>query len=71
MIEAKRIFFFSIIATFLGFNLSAKPHTDSIPSFTQFVDPYIGTGFHGHVFMGASVPLGAVYGERRNGQRSV
>jgi predicted alpha-1,2-mannosidase len=27
---------------------------------TQYVDPYIGTGFHGHVFVGASVPFGAV-----------
>ncbi|HEV2354950.1 MAG TPA: hypothetical protein VGR89_11940, partial [Puia sp.] len=24
------------------------------------VDPYIGTGAHGHVFLGASVPYGAV-----------
>ncbi|MEZ2335778.1 GH92 family glycosyl hydrolase [Mucilaginibacter sp. RCC_168] len=29
-------------------------------SLTQYVDPYIGTGFHGHVFVGASVPFGAV-----------
>jgi predicted alpha-1,2-mannosidase len=27
---------------------------------TQFVDPFIGTGFHGHVFLGANVPFGAV-----------
>ena len=27
---------------------------------TQYVDPFIGTGFHGHVFMGANVPFGAV-----------
>ncbi|MGI4760864.1 MAG: GH92 family glycosyl hydrolase [Janthinobacterium lividum] len=27
---------------------------------TQYVDPYIGTGFHGHVFLGANVPFGAV-----------
>ena len=26
----------------------------------NYVDPYIGTGFHGHVFMGANVPFGAV-----------
>lgn len=29
-------------------------------SFTSYVDPYIGTGGHGHVFLGASVPFGAV-----------
>src|SRR6476661_4213729 len=28
--------------------------------FSRYVDPYIGTGFHGHVFAGASVPFGAV-----------
>lgn len=28
--------------------------------YTQYVDPYIGTGFHGHVFLGAHVPFGAV-----------
>jgi predicted alpha-1,2-mannosidase len=28
--------------------------------FTTYVDPYIGTSFHGHVFMGANVPFGAV-----------
>lgn len=28
--------------------------------FTQYVDPYIGTGDHGHVFLGANVPFGAV-----------
>lgn len=27
---------------------------------TEYVDPYIGTGGHGHVFLGASVPYGAV-----------
>src|SRR4051812_39068770 len=27
---------------------------------TAYVDPFIGTGFHGHVFLGANVPFGAV-----------
>jgi predicted alpha-1,2-mannosidase len=27
---------------------------------TQYVDPFIGTGFHGHVFLGANVPFGGV-----------
>ena len=27
---------------------------------TQYVDPYIGTGEHGHVFLGANVPFGLV-----------
>ncbi|KAA2238927.1 glycoside hydrolase family 92 protein [Chitinophaga agrisoli] len=29
-------------------------------SLTRYVDPYIGSGGHGHVFVGASVPFGAV-----------
>ncbi|MCJ8209822.1 GH92 family glycosyl hydrolase [Mucilaginibacter sp. RS28] len=29
-------------------------------SLTKYVDPFIGTGFHGHVFLGANVPFGAV-----------
>src|SRR5215510_12747057 len=28
--------------------------------YTSFVDPYIGSGGHGHVFVGASVPFSAV-----------
>ncbi|MBS9523827.1 GH92 family glycosyl hydrolase [Litoribacter alkaliphilus] len=27
---------------------------------TDYVDPFIGSGFHGHVFVGANVPFGAV-----------
>ncbi|GAB3574173.1 GH92 family glycosyl hydrolase [Spirosoma luteolum] len=40
----------------------AQPTAASIPTagLTRFVDPRIGTGFHGHVFMGANVPFGAV-----------
>jgi predicted alpha-1,2-mannosidase len=35
---------------------SSQPMID----LTRYVDPYIGTGGHGHVFLGASVPFGAV-----------
>ncbi|MDR0395509.1 MAG: GH92 family glycosyl hydrolase, partial [Tannerella sp.] len=31
-----------------------------VKNLTQYVDPYIGTGDHGHVFMGANVPFGLV-----------
>lgn len=33
---------------------------DSLVNLTQYVDPHIGSGFHGHVFVGANVPFGAV-----------
>lgn len=29
-------------------------------SFTQYVNPRVGTGGHGHVFLGANVPFGYV-----------
>jgi putative alpha-1,2-mannosidase len=29
-------------------------------SYTALVDPYIGSGGHGHVFVGAGVPFGGV-----------
>ncbi|MBS6329576.1 MAG: hypothetical protein KH425_08490, partial [Prevotella bivia] len=29
-------------------------------NYTQYVDPFIGTGGHGHVFLGANVPFGFV-----------
>jgi predicted alpha-1,2-mannosidase len=33
---------------------------NSLSNLTLYVDPYIGTGDHGHVFMGANVPFGFV-----------
>ncbi|TGE04793.1 GH92 family glycosyl hydrolase [Hymenobacter fodinae] len=38
----------------------AGPVSKQQASLTRYVDPYIGTGFHGHVFLGANVPFGAV-----------
>ncbi len=52
---------FSIIsgAVILGCSQS-KTSADMENNLVQYIDPYIGTGFHGHVFMGANVPFGAV-----------
>ena len=36
----------------------SQPVADN--DFTRFVDPKIGTGGHGHVFVGANVPFGLV-----------
>ena len=44
--------FFLVFGTMLS--------TASAQSLTQYVDPLIGSGGHGHVFVGASVPFGAV-----------
>src|SRR5687768_4633644 len=39
---------------------ASKISFDKMENLTRYVDPYIGTGFHGHVFLGANVPFGAV-----------
>jgi len=39
-----------------GKHTASKNQSD----YTHYVDPYIGTGFHGHVFVGANVPFGAI-----------
>lgn len=39
----------------------SKPvNTEGLRDLTAYVDPYIGTGDHGHVFLGANVPFGLV-----------
>jgi predicted alpha-1,2-mannosidase len=62
--------FNKIIPCFLGITMclgsnaiaqvQTKGNSSAASNLTQFVDPYIGTGGHGHVFLGASVPFGAV-----------
>ncbi|HET9505350.1 MAG TPA: GH92 family glycosyl hydrolase [Hymenobacter sp.] len=47
------------ICSALGCCLLASPALRA-QQLTQFVDPLIGTGGHGHVFLGANVPFGAV-----------
>jgi putative alpha-1,2-mannosidase len=49
----------SIILLF-SCNTATVEKNNAEANLTQYVDPYIGTGFHGHVFLGANVPFGAV-----------
>jgi len=50
----------------LAFNIYSCSTTEksnintSNTDYTQFVDPFIGSDYHGHVFVGANVPFGAV-----------
>lgn len=37
-----------------------KGQMSETPDYTRYVDPYIGSGGHGHVFVGANVPFGFV-----------
>jgi len=52
--------FCSIAAALLCLNGSAIAQRIVAKSLTTYVDPYIGSGGHGHVFVGANVPFGAV-----------
>jgi len=53
----KPLFIFLITVLFFTACSNSENKTDN---YVQYVDPYIGTGFHGHVFIGANVPFGAV-----------
>jgi|GEM_PF-57013 len=53
----------SLLACLISIALSAQQPKGPLPregAPVSYVDPYIGTGGHGHVFLGASVPFGAV-----------
>lgn len=51
---------FAVFLAFFSLNTFGQNHQPARVNLTKYVDPYIGTGFHGHVFLGASVPFGAV-----------
>jgi alpha-1,2-mannosidase, putative len=51
--------FFSFLFVLNTFFLNAQTPGKSL-NLTQYVDPFIGTADHGHVFLGASVPSGFV-----------
>lgn len=53
----KWINYFIFIATLSFLSCATE---NEILNHVDFVDPYIGSGGHGHVFVGASVPFGAV-----------
>lgn len=56
--KTKSIFLLSAIAAFfIGTAGMARTASDGL---TRYVNQYIGTGGHGHVFLGANVPFGLV-----------
>lgn len=48
------------------FALSCRPEKGNVTDYTAYVDPYIGSGGHGHVFVGANVPFGAIQAGPQN-----
>jgi predicted alpha-1,2-mannosidase len=53
-------FLYALISCSLFFYSCNTSNEQAVSSLTRYVDPFIGTGFHGHVFLGANVPFGAV-----------
>lgn len=49
--------FTTVFVSAVFFTVSAQTKNDDV---LKYVDPYIGTAAHGHVFLGANVPWGAV-----------
>ncbi len=47
-------------AAVIGVACTTQNATKSVENPLDFVDPLIGSGYHGHVFVGANVPFGAV-----------
>jgi len=59
----KKKFYFALTLTLFAsqaFSQHSSKPSKKLKNLTQYVDQYIGTGFHGHVFVGANVPFGAV-----------
>jgi len=55
----KTWYYFFLAASLLFFSCQEKTSTGG-ESLTGYVDPFIGTADHGHVFLGANVPFGLV-----------
>ena len=49
-----------LLALFLGAMYMFSLHMYAQKDYASYVNPYIGSGGHGHVFVGANVPFGAV-----------
>ena len=67
--KTKSIFLLSAIAAFfIGTAGMARTASDGL---TRYVNQYIGTGGHGHVFLGANVPFGLVQLADGTGARAI
>ena len=45
------------LAGVAGLQAATQP---TMQDYTQYVNPFVGTGGHGHVFLGANVPFGHI-----------
>ncbi len=58
-LSIRNIIFPLITSAMLAGCFATKTSTSDV-GLSQYIDPYIGTDYHGHVFIGANVPFGAV-----------
>lgn len=60
-LEKQRFFFWGMLLALFCLTAQSRAQDNKrSQSYTSFVNPFIGSGGHGHVFVGASVPFGAV-----------
>lgn len=50
----------AVCLTFFAYSCTVAEKADEKIDYVAYVDPYIGSGEHGHVFVGANVPFGMV-----------
>jgi len=56
----KKLYFILAVLIIFSACKNEKPVKNEAVDLTSYVDPIIGTGYHGHVFLGANVPFGGV-----------
>lgn len=55
-----KLFLLSVVVMGLATSCQQKPESQPLADEVQYVDPFIGTGFHGHTFPGATRPYAMV-----------
>ena len=60
MTPSKTLLVLSLVGLPMLIGCRQSKKVDEQQNLTQFVDPLIGSGEHGHVFVGANVPFGFV-----------
>nr|WP_299215063.1 GH92 family glycosyl hydrolase [uncultured Allomuricauda sp.] len=64
---SKFSFLFFLIVLLTGLSCKEEKQNDTAINYTEYVDPFIGTGGHGHTFPGATAPFGMVQPSPDNG----
>ena len=63
----KKIYFLVLTLILISCDKAEVEKTDKVTALSKFVDPFIGTGGHGHTYPGATVPFGMLQVSPDNG----